>query len=657
VIDFFQYDVLSYRMFGAKTSKKKSAYSELENVLSKANMFVPVDVYLARATLSSYIAGVTVSVLSAVVCFALATPINAIFYDVVHGALRGAQSPIVLPDIIVGLFSGSSPVLALLIALLIFGLAYMLTKMAFLYYPKSRAQAREQEINAMFPHAVTFLYAMSLGESNPLESFRSLSEHKDVYGEMSVEAETIVKGVDMLGMDLITSIREVTRTTPSAPLKNFLESMVNVMDSGGDISKFLSSRIEQYRDIALRDQRLLRDMLGMLAEVYVTGLVAGPLFIIVILFSIGMMQSSNIAMIQLLIYLLVPVGSLLFIGMLYFIGLMESSYRLSTTSRSLDSFGDIALIPEQTGRTVTVSGWEQKAKKIYERIYQQLWQSPVTILYVSVPIAVLLGAWLMLSHNTLFGIARGTEGVIVVCFMVAVVPLAILWELEQYKVRKMDQQIPEFLKRLASINESGLTIEKAIKSLIYSNLGVLKVEVKRIVSDLDWGAGLKEALIRFEHRINTLSIRRAITLTIRASDSAANIKDTLHIAASDAEISNTIKDERTTDMLIYLSIIYISFGVFLYVAFVLITTFLPAMAGASMATASAGGQVASAGFMSQSTANEVDTLTALLYQAVLIQGLFSGLVAGVMGEGSPYAGLKHTIIMMLVTYVAFSLFV
>jgi flagellar protein FlaJ len=81
------------------------------------------------------------------------------------------------------------------------------------------------------------------------------------------------------------------------------------------------------------------------------------------------------------------------------------------------------------------------------------------------------------------------------------------------------------------------------------------------------------------------------------------------------------------------------------------------MSGASVATAAAGNSVTGGGFIAQTSSSEISLLQTLLYQAVLIQGLFSGMVAGVMGEGSPYAGLKHSIIMILVTYIAFSLFV
>jgi flagellar protein FlaJ len=49
-------------------------------------------------------------------------------------------------------------------------------------------------------------------------------------------------------------------------------------------------------------------------------------------------------------------------------------------------------------------------------------------------------------------------------------------------------------------------------------------------------------------------------------------------------------------------------------------------------------------------------LKRIFLHLTLVQGFFSGLVAGKMGEGSISAGLKHSLIMMLLGYVALKFF-
>jgi flagellar protein FlaJ len=49
-------------------------------------------------------------------------------------------------------------------------------------------------------------------------------------------------------------------------------------------------------------------------------------------------------------------------------------------------------------------------------------------------------------------------------------------------------------------------------------------------------------------------------------------------------------------------------------------------------------------------------LQRIFLHLALVQGFFGGLVAGKMGEGSISAGLKHSLIMMLLGYVALKFF-
>ena len=47
----------------------------------------------------------------------------------------------------------------------------------------------------------------------------------------------------------------------------------------------------------------------------------------------------------------------------------------------------------------------------------------------------------------------------------------------------------------------------------------------------------------------------------------------------------------------------------------------------------------------------------LMFHSALIQAFTSGLVAGKMGQGSAYLGLKYSVSMMIITYVVFTMFV
>jgi flagellar protein FlaJ len=101
-------------------------------------------------------------------------------------------------------------------------------------------------------------------------------------------------------------------------------------------------------------------------------------------------------------------------------------------------------------------------------------------------------------------------------------------------------------------------------------------------------------------------------------------------------------------MLIYLAIIYLAFAVFIFVVGVIVTMFLPLLLkGGVQAMSSKGGMIGT-------QLLSIDTFRLLIYHATLIQGLFSGLLAGHMGEGSLTAGVKHVCILLIIALVAFN---
>ena len=106
-------------------------------------------------------------------------------------------------------------------------------------------------------------------------------------------------------------------------------------------------------------------------------------------------------------------------------------------------------------------------------------------------------------------------------------------------------------------------------------------------------------------------------------------------------------------MFIYIIIIYISFLVFIGIIYVISSTFLEEMVKAGEKTTASGSRAVA---MSLNRSGLAD-YNRIFFHGALIEGAFSGLIAGVMGEGSVLSGLKHSVIMVTIGYLLFSLFV
>jgi flagellar protein FlaJ len=196
--------------------------------------------------------------------------------------------------------------------LLVTGLVFVLVYKMFQLYPVIMAGDRKRRIDSMLPYAVNYMSAMSGAGVLPVDLFRSLANN-DIYGEMSVECRYLVRDLEILGHDLVTAMKNLSLTTPSAALQDFLQGAITVVTSGGQLEPYFQIKTEQYIMENRQNQKEFLETLGLLGETYVTAFVAGPLFLVVVISIMSIMGNAQMIFLYLIIYALIPIGSIMYV--------------------------------------------------------------------------------------------------------------------------------------------------------------------------------------------------------------------------------------------------------------------------------------------------------------------------------------------------------
>lgn len=105
-------------------------------------------------------------------------------------------------------------------------------------------------------------------------------------------------------------------------------------------------------------------------------------------------------------------------------------------------------------------------------------------------------------------------------------------------------------------------------------------------------------------------------------------------------------------MLLYTIITYIIFGVILLVAAIMYGTFMPQLVAATQA-AMVSGQNQVAGLVFSDVSQEAYRV--FYFLAALVQGVGNGFIAGMIETGRARAGLRHSFVMVAITYLTFTL--
>ncbi|MCK9297805.1 MAG: type II secretion system F family protein [Methanoculleus sp.] len=294
------YERFCFNLIGHGLKEKRGDYISLRNDLMGARMNTPFEAYLATAYFSSVVMGLVAAVLIGLLTYLLRIP-DMIVY-------RGA-----VPEVFYALNDYKmllGTITITVVALLIFG---GITYLIFLLYPGIRAGERRRNIDATLPYAINYVTAMSSAGITPDEVFRLLGQSK-IYGESAVEARYVTRETDFFGKDLLEALRAVSQATPSERMREFLQGAVASISSGSNLTEYFRTKAHQYTLENNQQQKSFLETLGLIAESYVTAMVAGMLFLIILQSIMTLISGdSNPFFLYIIIYLLVPFGSMMFV--------------------------------------------------------------------------------------------------------------------------------------------------------------------------------------------------------------------------------------------------------------------------------------------------------------------------------------------------------
>ncbi len=185
--------------------------------------------------------------------------------------------------------------------------------------PGGTAKSRGRKIDQKISPAMSFVSAMASADVNVDQIFKELGRQK-IYGEVANEASWISRDTELLGVDILTAIRNGAQRSPSKRFQDFLQGVVTTATSGGQLKPYFLLKAEQYE----RENKLAQlqrvETMGLLAETFVTVVVAFPLFLVIIIAIFAIIGGGGTFMLDILwaiVGLMIPLSQFGFIFFMY----------------------------------------------------------------------------------------------------------------------------------------------------------------------------------------------------------------------------------------------------------------------------------------------------------------------------------------------------
>ncbi len=186
----------------------------------------------------------------------------------------------------------------------------------FVNYPKFLIRDKARSIEKTLPFAGIYLSTIASSRLPPHRIFEIFSKFKE-YGEVSYEAKRIVTDMKMFGLNVYDSLEKAIDRTPSKELRDLFWTILSTLKAGGDLHVYLSEKSKGFLTDYRRRLDEFSHSLSIYLEIYLTALVLGTIFFIIltsVMSGFTGMVAENIIFVQFfLIFLFVPLISVAFI--------------------------------------------------------------------------------------------------------------------------------------------------------------------------------------------------------------------------------------------------------------------------------------------------------------------------------------------------------
>jgi flagellar protein FlaJ len=175
--------------------------------------------------------------------------------------------------------------LTMMLPVVVFAFTYMA--------PGMKAKARRVNIEKRISYSMSFIAAMASADVNIDIIFKEMAR-QPIYGEIQKEAQWITRDIDLMGVDTLTALADAATRTPSEKFQDFLQGVVTTSRSGGKLKPFFVLKADQFMKERRIEEKKLIETLGVLAESFVTVVVAAPLFLIVMISLMSTVGSGGV---------------------------------------------------------------------------------------------------------------------------------------------------------------------------------------------------------------------------------------------------------------------------------------------------------------------------------------------------------------------------
>jgi len=187
-------------------------------------------------------------------------------------------------------------------------------------YPKFNIKSRSSKISGELPYYIGYMATLAASGLGLEGVFKAIAKEESKE-EIVKDAKLVARNLEVLGMDIITALKDLIERTPPGGYNEMLEGLISTTESGGKLQEYFTSTAK----VQLEEKKLLlkkmTSSLGIVAEMYTILMIVFPLLAVIMLSIMAIMTPSLggfdlVTLMKLLTYGGVPIFGIMMLVMM-----------------------------------------------------------------------------------------------------------------------------------------------------------------------------------------------------------------------------------------------------------------------------------------------------------------------------------------------------
>jgi len=232
------------------------------------------------------------------------------------------------------------------------------------------------------------------------------------------------------------------------------------------------------------------------------------------------------------------------------------------------------------------------------------------------------------------------DNVLVFAAIVALTPYAIDRYIQRRNKKRKEEDFSQFLFKMSEMMRSGIDPIKSVIELSKTDLGSITGNVQLAASTMILGGSFEEGMRKTADSLKSDLVSKYIQLVVQASYMGGQVSNLILKASEDLRAMIMIEREMEGNLKQYVMIFYFAQLILIVMIYILSAQLFPFLTGDGMKQMFGGAGMGDINYKQ------------LFYHLLIINGLIGGVIIGKISEGSAKDGLKHSVILTIISYLA-----